>query len=83
MEVDVEPDFDASMAAKWAICKVGRDEFDKLLEWEKKVITRINKAEKRKKREELKDALTADIGEEFTAIPDFSTEATETTKKED
>ena len=81
-EVDVEFDFDATYELKWAICKVGKDEFDKLKKWETTAIKRINRAEKRKKRDELRSSLKDDLGEEFTALPDFS-KTDESTEKED
>lgn len=59
IEVDVEPDFDCSYEMKWIIGKVEKADFDTLKKLEDDAITKIRRAEKRKKREELRKDLVA------------------------
>ena len=74
-EVDVEPDFDLREDVKWIIGTVDRADFEDIQAQESTAITRIQSAEKRKKREELRDALLADVGEdEIKALPVFGGE---------
>ena len=72
VEVDVEPDFDSSVPVKWIIGVVDKADADEIKRQEDDAIARIKSAEKRKKREELRDALLADAGDAVKALPIYS-----------
>ena len=70
--VDVEPDFDSGKEIKWIIGVVEKADFDDLTRQENEAIARIKSAEKRKKREELREALLADANGDLKALPIYS-----------
>lgn len=80
-DVDVEPDFDSAKEVKWIIGTVSRADFDDLKAQEEDAITRIKKAEKRKKREELRASLLADAADEIKALPIYTHTEPERKKK--
>lgn len=72
VETDVEPDFDSSRECKWIIGKVQKADFDDLKRQEDEAIQKIRSAEKRKKREELREALLADANGDLKALPIYT-----------
>lgn len=72
MEVDVDVDFDAADEVKWIIGTVNKADFDDLVRQESDAISKIKSAEKRKRRDELRDALVADAGEALTSLPIYT-----------
>ena len=73
VETDVDVDFDDSDEIKWIIGTVRRENFDALKAQEADAIAKIRSAEKRKRRNELREALVADT-EELKALPIYSNE---------
>lgn len=71
-ETDIEPDFDSSATVKWIIGVVERADFDDLVRQENEAIARIKSAEKRRKREELRESLLADANGDLKALPIYS-----------
>lgn len=69
VEVDMEPDYDSTEEMKWIIGVISRVDFDKILQREGEAINQIKSAEKRRKREELRDALVRDAGPDLKALP--------------
>lgn len=70
--VDVEPDFDLSQEVKWIVGKVEKADFDDLQRQEAEAIDRIKRAEKRRKREELRASLLADANGDLKALPIYT-----------
>lgn len=68
VEVDVEPDFDANIEIKWILHKVDLAEYKHMLAQEKIIIDKVQSAEKRRKREALRESLLADKAGEFAAL---------------
>lgn len=71
-EVDVEPDFEAADEVKWIIGTVNTKDFNDLKAQEGDAIAKIKSAEKRKKREELRQALIADAEDDLKALPIYT-----------
>lgn len=69
VEVDVDVDFDDTTEIKWISHRLDMAPFDHLLEQEKTAIAAIRSAEKRKKRDDLRQSLFADHAEEIKALP--------------
>lgn len=67
-EVDSDVDFDSTVELKWIIGKVDAEDAKKIMAEESVAIDIIKKAEKRKKREELKASVEAFQSEEFQAL---------------
>ena len=72
VEVDVEPDLESSREMKWIVGVVGTADFDQIKSQEGDAIARIKSAEKTRKRNELRDALLADVGSDLKALPIYS-----------
>ena len=71
LEVDVEDD---SVKLKWIIDKVNTKEHEKTLKLEQDCISQIRSANKAKKREELREALLKNMGEDNAkALPLYNT----------
>ena len=73
VETDVEVDFDSAEEIKWIIGTVHTADFDALVAQENEAIARIKSAEKRKKKNELREALLADA-EELKSLPIYSSD---------
>lgn len=58
--IDVEPDLESSQKMDWVIAVVPQDAYKELLAEEAKVIERVQIAERRRKRDELRKSLMAD-----------------------
>lgn len=72
-EVDVEVDLETGNDMEWIVGVVNRANFQKIKSQEGDAISRIKSAEKRRKREELRQALLDDVGEEeVKALPIYS-----------
>lgn len=72
VETDIEPDFDSSKDVNWIIGTVSTANYEDLKEQETEAIAKIRSAEKRRKREELRDALIADAGDDIKALPIYT-----------
>ncbi len=70
--VDVDVDFDASDEPQWVVGKVAKADFDELQRQENEAITKIKSAEKRKRRNELSEALIADVNGDLKALPIYT-----------
>jgi hypothetical protein len=57
VEVDMEIDFESHAKMDWVISVVDRGEFERVVKMEENAIAQIKSAEKRKKQEELREAL--------------------------
>ena len=57
VETDVDVDFDAIEPVKWIVSTIDRKKHDNLLREEERLISAANQAEKRKKREELREKM--------------------------
>jgi hypothetical protein len=72
VDIAHDPDWDFDM--QWIIGVVDTREHESILDQEKRAITKIKGAEKRRQREGLAEALRADVGEDLQSIPLFMTE---------
>ena len=72
VEVDVEPDLEASSDLKWVIGVVDRANFDAIWAQEQEAIDKIKAAEKRRKRAELRETLLEDAEESIKALPIYT-----------
>lgn len=66
--LDVEPDFDSRIEYKWIVGKVDSADHDTIKAQEEAAIEKVKSAQKRKRREELRDALIADSGGNASAL---------------
>lgn len=82
VEVDVEPDFDSATEIKWIIGTVETADFDDLKRQEEEAVGKIKAAEKRKKREELRQALIADAEGDLKMLPIYTAGTPEQTPTE-
>lgn len=57
IETDIDVDFDSIAPMKWIIAAVDRKPFEQLLRDEEGLVSAANQAEKRKKREELREKM--------------------------
>ena len=71
-EVDVEPDFDAAKDVDWIIGTVDPADYEDLKAQEADAIVKIRSAEKRRKREDLRNALIADAEDDLKALPIYT-----------
>lgn len=71
-DVDVEPDFDTTKEVNWIIGVVNRADFDAIKSQEGDAIAKIKSAEKRRKREELRESLLADAEDDIKKLPIYS-----------
>lgn len=67
-EVDVDVDFDTSAEIKWAVHRIDRAMFDEVLRQEGDAIKAVQQAEKRRKKEELRDSLFKDHQERIKTL---------------
>ena len=69
--VDVEPDLESSVEMAWIVGVVAMADFNKIKSQEGDAIAQIKSAEKRRKRDELREALVKDVGD-LTALPIYT-----------
>lgn len=81
-EIDVDIDIDAETPVKWVIQRIDEPGFEKLKADEATLISKVQTAQKRKKREELRAAMLGDHGDviEGLALADHSEEKEELTE---
>lgn len=60
VEVDVDINFDSNVLIKWAISKVDMQAFAEVLAQENEAIAAVNSAERKRKKEALRQSLFAD-----------------------
>ncbi len=68
VDVDVDVDLESNIKIDWIVGKIDTSNLDLVVEQEAKAITAVQSAEKRKKREELRQALFADSDENIKAL---------------
>lgn len=66
---EIEPDFESREELKWIIGTIDLEDFEALKSQEDEAITAIKKAEKRKKRADLRKTLMADYEETINELP--------------
>lgn len=71
-EIDVDPDIETSANVEWIIGVVNSADFEEIKQQENDAIAQIKSAEKRRKRDELREALLADAGDELKALPIYT-----------
>jgi len=81
VEVDMEPDLDSNKEMKWLVGTVDPASVEEIKKQEEDAITAIRSAEKRRKREELREALLADTGDAVKALPIYSDDTSGTASK--
>lgn len=69
VEVDVDVDFESGEEIRWIVGSVDQSDYDRTVADEKQALQRIHKAEKARKRNELRDSLLADYADEIKALP--------------
>lgn len=69
--VDVEIDLESTVEMAWIVGVITMVEFDKIKSQEGDAIAKIKSAEKRRKRDELREALVKDVGD-LTALPIYT-----------
>lgn len=67
-ETDVDWDYDSGVELKWIVDRVDIPAYQAILDYEQKAITAVQKAERRKKREELKSSVLADQAADLEAL---------------
>lgn len=67
-EVDIDVDFDATGEVKWVIHKIDASAYQSILEQEKEAIAAVHSAERRRKKEQLRDSLFADHQERLKSL---------------
>lgn len=73
-EVDVDINFDTTTDVKWVVQKVDTPHFDELRKQERAAINAVQAAERRRKREQLRESLFADHAEKIKALELAKTE---------
>ncbi len=71
-EVDADVDLESNHKMKWIIGVVDRANFEDIERQESEAIATIKSAERRKKRDELRDALMKDTGETLKQLPIYA-----------
>ncbi|WP_395175089.1 hypothetical protein [Roseibium alexandrii] len=66
---EIEPDFDSHDELKWIVGTIDLEDFEVLKKQEDEAILAIKKAEKRKKRSDLRKTLMADYEETIKELP--------------
>lgn len=74
VEANLELDFDSTLVYKWVIDKVDFTAYDDIIEQEESAIDKIKSAKKRKGREEIKEALLADVADDIPVLTFTSSE---------
>ena len=67
-EVDIDVDFDSAADVKWVVHKIDASAYKSILEQEKEAIAAVHSAERRRKKEQLRDSLFADHQERLKAL---------------
>lgn len=67
-EVDIDVDFDSTGEVNWVIQKVDADAHKALLRQEDEAIAAVNSAERRRKKEQLRESLFADHQERLKSL---------------
>lgn len=67
-EVDIDVDFDAAGDVKWVVHKINASAYQSILEQEKEAIAAVHSAERRRKKEQLRESLFADHQERLKAL---------------
>lgn len=67
-EVDVEPDYDANIEVKWILSTVKLDAYKAMVEREDYIIEKVQTAEKRRKRKELRASLMDSESEDLAKL---------------
>lgn len=80
VETDVDVDFDNQACVQWIVGKVDATQYQITVAQEADAITAIKSAEKTKKRNELRDAMMADVVE-LKALPITGTIGTQPTSR--
>lgn len=69
METDVDVDFDDPAPVSWIIGKIHLTDHETILAQEEQAVKAVKSAEKRRKREQLREAMFADHMETLKALP--------------
>lgn len=80
VEVDVDPDIESGSKLEWLVGTVDRASFVDIKRQEDEAIDKIKSAEKRRKREELRKALLADVEDDVKALPIYSRQSDDATE---
>ncbi len=80
--VDVEPDLEDDKDIAWIIGIVSRSNFDDITRQENEAVAKIKSAEKRRKRDELREALLIDNGADLKALPIYTAQDADQPKGE-
>ncbi|WP_125933275.1 hypothetical protein [Kiloniella majae] len=67
-EVDVEPDINRHNEVKWVAGSIKLENYQSYVEQENQMIAQINKLEKRKAREAVKEELEKSLGEDLKGV---------------
>lgn len=67
-ETDIDVDFDATADVKWVIHKIDASAYRSILDQEKEAIAAVHSAERRRKKELLRDSLFADHQEKLAGL---------------
>jgi len=67
-EVDIDIDFDSHHEVKWVVQRINKEDFDDLLAMEKNAIIKVQEAEKRRRKAELRDSLFRDHEDQMKTL---------------
>lgn len=76
-EVDIEPDFNAHYEMKWLVGRVDRASYDEIIGQEAEAVAKMRRAEKRRKRKQLRADMIADSEAELKALPIYDVSDTD------
>lgn len=68
VETDVDVDFDSSAQVEWIIGTIELENYEKIVEQENQAIEAVKSAEKRKRRDELREAIFKDQEETMKSL---------------
>lgn len=71
--VNVTPDLKSSAPMDWIVCLFKTTDYDAIKSLEAEAIAKIQEAERRREREELKKALVGDYAADLKALPIYKT----------
>ena len=80
VEVDVDVNLESTTPIKWCVQRIDVDSFKDIRRQEEVAITKVQSAQRRKKREEMREALLADQREEILALEISTKPETEVTE---
>jgi hypothetical protein len=75
VETDFEIDFDTPGTIEWVFGRVDVEGMEEIIRQEKEVIDKVSSAEKRRRREKLRETLLADVNGDLKALPIYNVEA--------